>query len=388
MADKRDYYEVLGLQKGASEDEIKKAYRKLAKKYHPDLNPGDKTAEEKFKEVGEANEVLSDPEKRAKYDQFGHAAFDPSFGAGAGGFGGFSDFGGMGDIFESFFGGGGFGGFGGGGRAARANAPMKGEDIEVSVTITFEEAAFGCEKEISYRKYETCKSCNGTGAKDGTEIETCSQCGGRGVVTTVQRTILGNMQSQQPCPACGGKGKRIKTPCPDCNRGYNIVQKKLIVTIPAGVENGQALPVRERGNAGKNGGPSGDVYVIVRVLGHSIFERQGTDLYCTIPISIVDATLGCKLKVPTLYGIKECDIPEGTQSGATYRFRGNGFPKFRSKIKGDLYVKIEVEVPKKLDKKQKKLLKELADSFTDKQLENGKKFKDKMADLKTKEKAE
>ncbi|MBR5782636.1 MAG: molecular chaperone DnaJ [Clostridia bacterium] len=372
MADKRDYYEVLGLSKGASEDEIKKAYRKLAKQYHPDLNPGDTAAEAKFKEISEAHEVLSDAEKRAKYDQFGHAAFDPSFGAGGGGFGGFSGFDGMGDIFESFFG----GGFGGG--RSRANAPIKGEDIEVSVTITFEEAAFGCEKEITFRKKEACKSCSGTGAKNGTEMETCSQCGGRGVVTTVQRTILGNMQSQRPCPSCGGKGKRIKTPCPDCSGGVNVVNKKLIVTIPAGVEYGQALPIRGRGNAGKNGGPDGDVYVVVNILPHKIFKRQGNDLYCTVPLSISEAALGCKVEIPTLDGPREHKLSEGVQPGMTMRFRGKGFPQFRTSFKGDLYVTFEVEIPKSLDKKQKKLFKELGESLGDKNMEKRKSFSDKM----------
>lgn len=372
MADKRDYYEVLGLRKGASEDEIKKAYRKLAKQYHPDLNPGDSAAETKFKEISEANEVLSDPEKKAKYDQFGHAAFDPSFGAGAGGFGGFSDFGGMGDIFDSFFG----GGFGGG--RSRANAPMQGEDIEVPLTITFEEAAFGCEKEIRFRRRENCKSCGGTGAKNGTEMETCSQCGGSGVVTTVQRTILGNMQSQRPCPSCNGKGKRIKTPCPDCSGGTTIVSKTTKITIPAGIDNGQSLTLRGQANCGKNGGPAGDVYIPIRVLGHSLFERRGHDLYCTIPVSMADAALGRKLIVPTLEGKVEYDMPDGTQPGSVFRFRGKGVTKIGSKSRGDLYVTIEVEVPKHLDKKQKKLLKELAESLTDKNLEKRKTFSEKM----------
>lgn len=380
MAEKRDYYEVLGLQKGASEDEIKKAYRRLAKQYHPDLNPGDTVAEAKFKEVSEAHEILADPEKRQKYDQFGHAAFDPSFGAGAGGFGGFSDFGGMGDIFDTFFGGGGgFGGFGGG--RNRANAPTKGEDIELSLTITFEEAAFGCEKEIRYRKREVCASCSGTGAKNGTEMETCSQCHGSGTVTSVQRTILGNMQTQRPCTACGGTGKKIKTPCPDCTGGTKMVEKATKITVPAGIDNGQTLTLRGQANGGRNGGPAGDVYIQIRVLGHRLFERRGNDLYCTIPVSIADAALGCKLTVPTLEGKVEYDMPDGTQPGAIFRFRGKGVTRINTKSKGDLYVTIEVEVPKKLDKKQKKLLGELSDLLGEKNLEKRKSFTEKMQSI-------
>lgn len=373
MADKRDYYEVLGVAKTATEDEIKKSYRKLAKKYHPDLNPGDKTAEAKFKEASEAYEVLSDKDKRAKYDQFGHAAFDPNFGAGAGGFGGFSDFGGVGDIFESFFGGGGFGGFGGGGRS-RANAPMKGEDIEVPLTITFNEAAFGCEKEIRYRRRESCKSCSGTGAKGGTELETCSQCGGKGMVTTVQRTILGSMQTQRPCPACGGTGKHIKTPCPDCQNGIKIIEKITKITVPAGIDNGQSLTVRGQANAGKNGGPAGDVYIPIHVRPHEIFERRGTDLYCTIPVSITDAALGCTMVIPTLEGKVEYSLPDGTQGGAVFRFRGKGVTKIGTKNKGDLYVTIDTEVPVHLDKKQKKMLAEFAATLSDKNFDKRKGF--------------
>ncbi len=380
MADKRDYYEVLGLQKGAGEDEIKKAYRRLAKQYHPDLNPGDTAAEAKFKEVSEAHEVLSDPEKRQKYDQFGHAAFDPSFGAGAGGFGGFSDFGGVGDIFETFFGGNGFGGgfTGGFGGRTRPNAPMQGEDIELSLTISFEEAAFGCEKEIRYRRRENCSSCNGTGAKNGTELETCSQCHGTGVVTSVQRTILGNMQSQRPCTACGGTGKKIKTPCPDCTGGTKMVEKATKITVPAGIDNGQTLTLRAQANSGRNGGTAGDVYIHIRVLHHDFFDRRGNDLYCTIPVNIADAALGCTLTVPTLYGKEKYDLPEGTQPGAVFRFRGKGVTKINTKNKGDLYVTIEVEVPKKLDKKQKKLLGDFRDTLGDKNLEKRKSFAEKL----------
>ncbi len=380
MADKRDYYEVLGLQKGASDDEIKKAYRRLAKKYHPDLNPGDTDAEVKFKEVNEAHEVLSDPDKRQKYDQFGHAAFDPSFGAGAGGFGGFGGFGDVGDIFDSFFGGGGFGGFGGGGRS-RANAPIKGEDIELSLTISFEEAAFGCEKEIRFRRREVCASCNGTGAKNGTEMESCSTCNGTGTVTSVQQTILGAMRTQRPCNVCGGSGKRIKTPCPDCTGGSKLTEKVSKITVPAGIDDGQTLTLRGQANGGRNGGPAGDVYIHIRVMEHSVFERRGTDLYCNIPVSVADAALGCKLIVPTLDGKVEYDMPEGTQPGAVFRFRGKGVTRINTKFRGDLYVTIDVEVPKKLDKKQKKLLAEFRDSLGDKNLEKRKSFSEKLQNL-------
>ncbi len=378
MAEKRDYYEILGLNKSASDDEIKKAYRKLAKQYHPDLNPDDKTAEERFKEVSEAYGILSDPEKKSRYDQFGHAGVDPNYGAGGGGFGGFGGMGGMGDfgdVFSSFFG----GGFGGGGR--RSNGPRKGEDIETFVTISFEEAAFGCEKELSLRRRKSCKSCNGTGAKNGTEMETCSQCGGRGVVTSVQRTILGNIQSQSTCPACGGRGKRIKTPCPDCQGGIITENKKIKVTIPAGIDDGQTLTMRNQAHAGVNGGPDGDVYIGVNVRPHELFERQGTDIYCKIPVSLTDAALGAKLQVPTLEGKVEYDLPEGTQTGSTFRFRGKGITRINSKSKGDMYVTIEVEIPRNLSKKQKELLKELAKTFDAKNFERKESFMDKLGKL-------
>ena len=381
MAEKRDYYEVLGLSKGASDDEIKKAYRKLAKKYHPDLNPGDATAEEKFKEVNEAYGILSDPEKKGRYDQFGHAGVDPNYGAGGagGGFGGFGGFGGMGDfgdVFSSFFG----GGFGGGGRG-RANAPRKGDDIETYVTVSFEEAAFGCEKEISLRRRRSCKKCNGTGAKDGKELETCPQCQGRGVVTTVQRTILGNIQSQSTCPTCNGRGKKIKTPCPECQGGIITEDKKLKVTIPAGIDNDQTLTMRNQAHAGSNGGPDGDVYIYVRVRPHDLFERRGTDLYCKIPISLVDASLGTKMQVPTLDGKIEYDLPEGTQTGSTFRFRGKGVTRIGTKNKGDLYVTVEVEIPRNLSKKQKELLKEFNKTLNDKNFEKKNSFMEKLGKL-------
>ena len=378
MADKRDYYEVLGLSKSASDEEIKKAYRKLAKQYHPDLNPGDATAEEKFKEVNEAYGILSDPEKKSRYDQFGFAGVDPNYGAGAGGPGGFGGMGDFGDVFSSFFGGG-FGGFGGG--RSRANGPRKGEDIETYITISFEEAAFGCEKDISLRRRKSCKSCNGTGAKDGKELETCSQCNGSGVVTTVQRTILGNIQSQSTCPSCGGRGKRIKTPCPHCQGGIITENKTLKVTIPAGIDNDQTLTMRNQAHAGTNGGPDGDVYIGVRVRPHELFERRGTDLYCKIPVSLVDASLGAKLQVPTLDGKVEYDLPEGTQTGSTFRFRGKGVPRIGTKNKGDLYVTVEVEIPRNLSKKQKEILKDFGKTLEPKNFDKKNTFMEKLGKL-------
>ncbi len=377
MADKRDYYEVLGLSKSASDDEIKKAYRNLAKQYHPDLNPGDANAEEKFKEVNEAYGILSDPEKKSRYDQFGHAGVDPSYGggAGAGGFGGFGGMGDFGDVFSSFF-----GGFGGGGRS-RANAPRKGEDIETYITIDFEEAAFGCEKEISLRRRKTCKHCSGTGAKGGVELETCPQCKGSGVVTTVQRTILGNIQSQSTCPTCGGRGKKIKTPCEHCQGGIIVENKKLKVTIPAGIDNDQTLTMRNQAHAGSNGGPDGDVYIGVRVRPHSLFERRGTDLYCKIPVSFTDATLGATLQVPTLDGKVEYELPEGTQTGSTFRFKGKGVPRIGGKNKGDLYVTVEIEIPRNLSKKQKDLLRQFSETLDSKNFDKKNSFLEKLGKL-------
>ncbi|MBQ3085473.1 MAG: molecular chaperone DnaJ [Clostridia bacterium] len=377
MADKRDYYEVLGLEKNASDDEIKKAYRKLAKKYHPDLNPDDKAAEEKFKEVNEAYGILSDPEKKSRYDQFGHAGVDPSYGGGAGGgFGGFGGMGDIGDMFSSFFG----GGFGGGSRRTR-NGPRKGEDIETLISISFEEAAFGCEKEIELRRRKSCADCKGTGAKDGTELENCTRCNGSGVVTTVQRTIVGDLRSQATCPVCNGRGKKIKTPCPKCKGGIINEDKKIKVTIPAGIDNDQTLTMRNQGHAGTNGGPNGDVYIGVQVRPHELFEREGTDLFCTIPINFTDAALGATLQVPTLDGKVEYDLPEGTQTGSTFRFRGKGVPRIGTKSKGDLYVTVEVEVPKNLSKKQKELLKIFAESLSEKNLDKKTSFMDKLGKL-------
>ncbi|MBQ8606076.1 MAG: molecular chaperone DnaJ [Clostridia bacterium] len=376
MAEKRDYYEVLGIDKNASDDDIKKAFKKMAKKYHPDLNPGDADAEAKFKEINEAYGVLSDPEKKSRYDQFGHAGVDPSYGGGAGGYSDFGGFGGFGfeDFFESAF-----GGFGGGSR--RANAPMKGEDIQLRLTISFEEAAFGCTKEVKYSRKSTCKDCNGTGAKGGTEFETCSQCGGKGVISTVQRTILGNIKSQRTCPTCNGTGKRIKTPCPSCRGGIIYENKNTEVNIPAGIDNGQTLTLKGQGHSGTNGGPAGDVYIAISVTPHPIFERKGYDIYCEVPISFVDATLGAETIVPTLEGKVKYTVPEGTQTDTTFRFKGKGITRIGTKNKGDMYVTVTVEIPKRLTAKQKEILKSFNDTLNDKNLEKKKSFMDKLGKL-------
>jgi len=361
MADKQDYYETLGISKGANDDEIKKAYRQMAKKYHPDMNPGNKEAEQKFKDVNEAYEVLSDADKRAKYDQYGHAAFDPSSGfGGGGGFGGF-DFD-MGDIFSSFFG----GGFGGGSRSgSRANAPQAGDDIGVRVILSFEEAAFGCKKEVSFARVQKCDDCSGTGAKKGTSAEKCTKCGGRGTVTVQQRTAFGMMQSTKACPDCNGTGKIIKTPCENCRgKGYVKINKKLEVTIPAGIDDGQRIILRGQGSAGRNGGRAGDLVIEVRVRPHRFFERDGNNVYCEVPISFSEAALGAEIDIPTLDGKTEkYTIPEGTQTGASFTLRGKGIADVNTKRRGDLIITVTVETPKNLTSAQKKLLLEFSKSL-------------------------
>ena len=360
MADKQDYYETLGVSKSASQDEIKKAYRSMAKKYHPDMNPGDQEAEKKFKEVNEAYAVLSDEEKKAKYDQFGHAAFEQ--GGGGAYSGGFGDFGGfdMGDIFSSIFG-------GGASRASRANAPQDGDDIVVRVSISFEEAAFGCKEEISFPKIQKCDECSGTGAQKGTTPEKCSRCGGRGTVTVQQRTIFGMSQTTRACPDCGGTGKIVKEPCKNC-RGKGLVRitKKLSVSIPAGIDDGQRVVLRGQGHEGKNGGYPGDLIIQVTVRPHSVFERDGYDLYCDVPITFYEASLGTTLKIPTLDGDCEVAIPEGTQTGTVFTVKGKGIQMVNSKGKGNLYVKVTVETPKSLNSEQKKIMEQFAKSCGDK----------------------
>ena len=355
---KRDYYEVLGVSKNATEADLKKAYRSLAKQYHPDVNPGNKEAEAKFKEINEAYEILSDTEKRQQYDQFGHDAFTQGAGGGGGGFGGFGGFD-FEDIFSSFFG-------GGGGASRRSNAPQKGDDIGVRVTLTFEEAVFGCKKEISFNRTEGCSDCGGSGAEKGSKTETCSKCRGTGRITVQQRTIMGMMQTQRACDACGGKGKIITTPCRKCRgTGHTTQSKKLDVSIPAGIDNGQRIVLRGQGHAGKNGGPNGDLFVEVRVRTHSFFEREGNHLYCEVPISITEATLGGDIEIPTLEGKEKFRIPEGTQPGTSFTLRGKGVPDVNSGRRGDLIITVNVEIPKNLSAEQKRLLSDFAASFGD-----------------------
>lgn len=355
MADKRDYYEVLGIEKSASEDEIKKAYRKLAKQYHPDMNPGDKVAEQKFKEVNEAYDILSDPDKKAKYDQYGHAAFDPSQGyGGAGGFG-FGDFD-ISDIFSSFFG-------GGMSSSGRRNGPVRGEDVRTRVSLTFEEAVFGCKKEISFNRIQKCPECDATGAQKGTTPKTCPDCQGKGQVNVSQRTPFGMMQTSRTCEKCGGSGKFVETPCGNCRgKGYIRVTKKLDVSIPAGIDDGQGICLRGEGCDGRNGGRAGDLTITVNVRPHAFFERDGYDIYYDVPVTFMDMTLGAEIEVPTLDGKDKIKIPEGTQTGTQFTLKGKGITYVNSTRKGNMYVTAVVEVPKNLDKKQKEKLKEFAET--------------------------
>ena len=362
MADKRDYYEVLGLQKGASDNDIKKAFRKMAMKYHPDKNPGDKVAEEKFKEIKEAYAVLSDPEKKEKYDRFGHAGVDPNSGFG-GGAGGFSGFGGFEDIFDMF--GGAFGGFGGGSRGRRNNGPRKGSDLQKAVTITFEEAAFGTKKEIRLNKYVKCKTCGGSGAAPGTSKKSCPKCGGTGEIRTAQRTPLGTFQSVSPCPDCNGTGEINETPCPDCGgSGKTRDNVTISVNIPAGVDNDSVIPIKGQGEPGVNGGPDGDLYIVINVEPHKIFERRGQDLWLEIPITFDQAALGDDIIVPTLEGKVSYKVPSGTQPDTIFRLKGKGIKSVRGNRKGDLYVKVNLEVPMKLNSKQKKAISAMAEKVT------------------------
>ena len=382
MAEKRDYYEVLGIGKNATDAEIKSAYRKLAKKYHPDLNPGNKEAEEKFKEVNEANDVLSDPQKRQRYDQFGFAGVDPNYaaanGGGAGGFGG--GFGGvdLGDIFGDIFGGGfggGFSGFGGGSSTRTANAPRKGHDIQASVILTFEEAAHGCSKKITINRQDTCPDCGGTGAAKGTSPETCPDCGGRGYVVTQQRTPFGVMQSQQPCSHCGGRGTIIRNPCKTCRgTGKTAARKSLEINIPAGIDDDQNIALRGQGDAGSNGGPAGDVIVHVTVKADPMFERDGYDVTIHVPITFSQAVLGDDVEVPTVDGRIMQHIPEGTQSGTKFRLRGQGIQYLNGRGRGDQYVIVDVEIPKKVTRAQREALKAFEDSMKEDNYEKRKGF--------------
>lgn len=350
MADKRDYYEVLGVPRDADDAALKKAYRVLAKKYHPDTNPGDKEAEAKFKEASEAYAILSDPTKRQQYDQFGHAAFENGgAGGGAGGF----DFGDMGDIFGDLF-----GDIFGGGRRRSSNGPMKGANIRASVRVTFEEAIFGCEKEIELNLKEPCTKCNGTGAKPGTDTVTCSKCGGKGQVAYTQQSMFGMIRNVQTCPDCKGKGRIIKEKCPDCyGSGYVTRRKKIQVSIPAGIDDGQSIRIRDKGEPGENGGERGDLLVEVVVSRSPIFQRQNTTIYSTVPISFADAALGGTIRIKTVDGEVEYDVKPGTQTDTKVRLRGKGVPLLHNKqIRGDHFVTLVVTVPEKLTEEQKQAL--------------------------------
>ena len=369
---KRDYYEVLGVSKSASEAEIKKAYRKLAKENHPDLHPGDKAAEARFKEVNEAYEVLSDADKKARYDQYGHAGVDPNFGAGGfgGGFDGGFDFGDLGDIFGSFFG----GGFGGG-RRTNPNAPQRGESIRMSIAISFEEAAFGCEKEVTVERYETCDTCHGNGCAPGTSPEVCPDCHGTGTVQQRRQTPMGVFATSSPCPKCGGKGRIIHQPCKDC-RGTGAVRKKKTIqaSIPAGIDNGQTISIRGQGNAGKNGGPAGDLLITITVRPHELFRREGTSVLCEAPITFTQAVLGAELEIPTIDGKVKYTIPEGTQTGTTFRLRGKGIPNVNGRGRGDQFVTVHIETPRNLNREQKEALRKFSETLKENNYEERKSF--------------
>ncbi len=371
--EKRDYYEVLDVQKNATADEIKKAYRKKALQYHPDRNPGDKEAEEKFKEVNEAYGVLSDPDKKAKYDQYGHAAFDPSMGGGGSGFSGFSgfgDFGDLGDLFGSFFG-------GGSSRRRNANAPVRGDDIALRLTVTFEEAAFGTKKDITYTRIGKCPDCNGTGAEGGSGVETCPDCKGSGQRVVIQRMGGMSFQSTGICERCRGTGKIIKTPCQKCRgTGTQRENKRLTVNIPGGIDDGERIALRGMGCDGKNGGPAGDLIITVSVKRHAIFEREGYNIYCEVPITVAEATLGAEINIPTLEGSAKYTIPEGTQPGTSFTVRGRGVSVPRTQNRrGDLIFTVNVEVPKGLSEKQKDAMRAFADACGEKNYAKKSKFR-------------
>lgn len=375
MADnKRDYYEVLGVEKTASEDEIKKAFKKKAREFHPDLHPDDPSCEEKFKEVNEAYEVLSNSEKKQRYDQFGHAGVDPSFGGGdMGGFGGFGD---VSDILEGIFGG--FGGFGGGMRAS-ANAPRRGADIEESILIDFMEACKGKNHELKVNRMVKCDACNGTGADSGTSTEICPDCKGRGTVKSTQRTPFGAISSTKPCPHCSGKGKIIKNPCSKCRGTARVrVNKTINFDIPAGIADGQTIRINGQGDAGINGGPTGNLVVTVSVKSHPLFTRDGYDIHCDIPVTYTQAVLGDEITVPTIDGNVKYNISEGTQTGTVFRLKGKGVQKLSRSDRGNQYVKINVEVPKNLSKKQKDLLKAFENSLNDKNYAKRQSFFEKL----------
>jgi molecular chaperone DnaJ len=381
LADKKDYYEVLGVDRSAGEDEIKKAYRATAKKYHPDLHPGDAEAEAKFKEANEAYEVLSDKDKRARYDQFGHAGVDPNFGAGGGGgaySGGFGDFGDIGDIFSSIFGGGGFGG----GRQADPNAPRRGSDTSTTLYLDFVEAAKGCRKKVKTTRVESCGECGGSGAAKGSSPKTCPSCHGSGQIRMTQRTPFGAMQTQRVCDQCRGTGKIIDNPCRACaGKGRVRRTHEQEINIPAGIDEGQILNVRGGGDAGVNGGPAGDLHINISIRPHALFERQGYDVYCDLPITFVQAALGAEVTVPTLDGKIKFPVHEGTQPGDVFKLRGKGIAKLNSVGRGDQYVKVNIEVPKNLSQSQKNLLKEFESKTDESNYKKRKGFFDKLKDF-------
>lgn len=384
MADKRDYYEVLGVDRNVGDDELKKAYRKLAKKYHPDLNPGDEQAEKSFKEVNEAYEILSNSEKRARYDQFGHAGVDPNFNAGGGGYGGgfsgfdFGDFGGFGDIFGDIFG----GGFGGNRRTRDPNAPQRGANTSAAVNISFEEAAKGCKKKVSVTRVTTCSSCGGSGADSEGSVKTCGNCHGTGRVNVTQRTPFGAMQTQSVCSHCGGTGKIIDKPCKSCGgKGRVRITEEKEVEIPAGIDDGQTLRVRGAGDSGVNGGGAGDLNIHVGVRPHPFFERDGFDVFCQIPITFTQAALGAEIIVPTIDGKVKFTIPEGTQTGSEFKLRGKGIQRLNYSGRGDQYVTVVVEVPRNLSKEQKEILRSFDDKAEDKNYSKKKSFTDRLKEL-------
>ncbi|MDE6088767.1 MAG: molecular chaperone DnaJ [Oscillospiraceae bacterium] len=386
MAEKRDYYEVLGIQKGASEDEIKKAYRKMARENHPDLHPDNaEECEEKMKEINEAYSVLSDAEKRQRYDQFGHGGLDGSGMGGMDGFGGFTGgYGDMSDIFESVFGGI-FGGGGGNGfrsSGSSANAARRGKDITTSINISFMDACKGTSQEIQIAHQEKCDVCAGSGCAAGSSPETCPDCQGRGSVRVTQQTFMGAISSQRPCAKCGGKGTIIKNPCAKCHgMGRTRVQKKITINIPAGIDDGQTLRVSNEGDCGINGGPNGNLNVNVTVRPHPIFSRSGFDVSCEIPITFAQAVLGDEIQVPTIDGNVTLTVPKGTQPGTKHRLKGKGIQRLQRDGRGDQYVKLNIEVPKSLSKKQEELLKAFEDSLGEKNYTKRKTFKDKLSEL-------
>ncbi len=383
MADKRDYYEVLGVQKNSTEDELKKAYRKLAKQYHPDINPDNAEAEAKFKEASEAYEVLSDKEKRQRYDQFGHAGVDPNYGGGgAGGFGGFGD---IGDLFGDLFGGGGFGGFGGfgGGRVRDPNAPARGNDLQMNITLTFMESVKGVTKKVNFQRLESCTSCSGTGSEGGKQPETCSNCRGTGQVRTT-RSIpgLGAVQTSGACPRCSGKGKVVTDPCKKCNgKGRVRVTNSVEVNVPAGIDNGQTFVVRSHGDHGLNGGPAGDLHLVASVRNDEIFERDGFNIWVEIPITYTQAVLGDEITVPTIDGQVKYTVPEGTQNATVFRLRDKGITSLNGRGRGDQYVRVQIEVPCGLNKSQKEKLQDFDASLNPKNYNKRQGFFDKIKNM-------